>query len=121
MHHFLGMKIVQDDITRDVWIGQPVYNNLLCRKGSAKRVSTPVDTSAKLTKAAENEDKCDRNVYQSAFESLLYLSTGTRPDIAYAVGSVAKYTSNPTQRHWIAVKRILWYLKGTGDFSDYNI
>ncbi len=47
----------------------------------------------------------------------MYLSTGTRPDIAYAVGSVAKYTSNPTQRHWIAVKRILRYLKGTAEFG----
>ena len=45
--------------------------------------------------------------------SLLYLSTWTRPDISYAVNNVAKFCSKPTQQHWIAVKRIMRYLKGT--------
>ena len=25
LHHFLGMKIVQDDVSGDIWIGQPAY------------------------------------------------------------------------------------------------
>ena len=37
----------------------------------------------------------------------------TRPDISYAVSNVAKYSANPTTRHWITVKRIMRYLKGT--------
>ena len=38
-----------------------------------------------------------------------YLSTRTRPDIAFAVGIVACFCANPSQKHW----RILRYLKGT--------
>ena len=34
----------------------------------------------------------------------------TRPDITFAVSNVAKYC---TKEHWIAVKRIMRYLKGT--------
>ena len=36
----------------------------------------------------------------------------TRPDVAYAVSNVAKFCVNPSRQHWIAVKRIMRYLKG---------
>jgi hypothetical protein len=55
--------------------------------------------------------------YQSAIGSLMYAMLGTRPDIAYAVGAVSQYCSNPGRGHWTAVKRILRYLKGTMNFS----
>jgi hypothetical protein len=48
---------------------------------------------------------------------LLYLSVATRPDITYAVSNVAKFSSNPTPKHWTAVKRILRYLRGTSDLG----
>ena len=57
--------------------------------------------------------KNDKVKYQSAVGSLLYLSTRSRPDIAFAVGNAARYCAQPTQLHWSAVKRILRYLKGT--------
>lgn len=41
----------------------------------------------------------------------------TRPDISYAVSSVAQFMSNPGLIHWKAVKRIFRYLKGTLDFG----
>ena len=45
------------------------------------------------------------------------VSTGTRPDIAFAVSMVAKFSSKPTKQHWQGVKRILRYLKGTADLG----
>ena len=36
-----------------------------------------------------------------------------RPDIAHAVGVVGRYMNNPGKEHWMAVKWILKYLKGT--------
>ena len=44
---------------------------------------------------------------------LLYLSTNTRPDIAFAVSQIARFTHNPKQSHATAVKIIIRYLKGT--------
>ena len=78
----------------------------------AKPVSTPVDVSMNLHTDSEKVP-IDKQLYQSAVGSLLYLSNWTRPDIAFAVSNVAKFSSNPTQEHWIAVKRILRYIKGT--------
>jgi hypothetical protein len=46
---------------------------------------------------------------------------GTRPDIAYAVSQVAKYSASPRMAHWNACKRILRYLSGTVDYGiRYN-
>jgi len=83
----------------------------------AKSVATLVDTSTKLVKAVEDDVLADQSLYQSAVGSLLYLSTSTRPDIAFAESNVAKFSANPTKRHWTGVKRILRYLKGTSDLG----
>ena len=63
--------------------------------------------------ATEANDPFDQHSYQSGIGSLLYLSVATRPDILYAVSKVAIYSTNPITHHWIAVKRIMRYLKGT--------
>ena len=116
LHYFLGVKVVRDKESGDVWIGQPAYATSVLQKygmENVKAVNTPVDTSTKLMKAKEDEECVDQQRYQSAVGSLLYLSSSTRPDITYAVSNVAKYSANPTKQHWIAVKRIFRYLKGT--------
>ena len=45
------------------------------------------------------------------------LSVGTRPDITYAVSNLARFSAMPTKQHWIALKRVMCYLKGTIDFG----
>ena len=53
--------------------------------------------------------------YRAICGMLLYLSTNTRPDIAYAVSQVCRFGHRPTKKHAGAVKTILRYLKGTMD------
>ena len=84
---------------------------------NSKPVGTPVEIGTKLVKPKDGNNLLDQEFYQSAVGSLLYLSTKTRPDIAYAVGNVVYFSSKPTQTHWIAVKRIMRYLNGTPDFG----
>ena len=45
----------------------------------------------------------------------MYLSICTRPNIAYAVSYLARFSSKPNKSHWTAAKRVLRYLKGTAD------
>ena len=48
---------------------------------------------------------------------LLHLVGLTRPDIAYAVGQLSRFTQNPGPEHWKAFKRILAYLRKTPKFG----
>ena len=59
----------------------------------------------------------DIKLYQSAVGCLLYLSGWNRPDIVYSVSSVARFCSDPTKEHWIAVNRIFRYLQGTKSYG----
>jgi hypothetical protein len=45
------------------------------------------------------------------------LSTRTRPDIAATVGVLSRQVSDPRPVHWMALKRLLRYLKGTMDLE----
>ena len=51
--------------------------------------------------------------YQQVIRSLLYLSLGTCPDIAYAVAALAKQSAPPLQEHLDKTLYICWYLLGT--------
>uniref|UniRef100_A0A2N9E3J9 Reverse transcriptase Ty1/copia-type domain-containing protein n=1 Tax=Fagus sylvatica TaxID=28930 RepID=A0A2N9E3J9_FAGSY len=55
--------------------------------------------------------------YLSAIGALMYLANCTRPDIAFSVNLLARYSSAPTLRHWNGVKHVLRYLRGTTDME----
>ena len=79
----------------------------------ANTVSAPANFTAKLRKDDDTSKMADPTLYQSMVGSLLYAAMGTRPDIAQAVGAASKFSSNPSESHMTAVKRILRYLKET--------
>jgi hypothetical protein len=41
----------------------------------------------------------------------------TRPDIAYAVGVLIRFTSKPSRDHWHAIERVMKYLSGTKTYG----
>ena len=47
----------------------------------------------------------------------MYAQIATRPDLSYAVSTLSKFASNPGKPHWIALMRVLCYIKGTLDFK----
>ena len=55
--------------------------------------------------------------YLSAVGALMYLATTTHPHITYTVGVLARFNSNPGWTHWLAVKHLLCYIKGTLNYS----
>nr|CAN60207.1 hypothetical protein VITISV_036064 [Vitis vinifera] len=55
--------------------------------------------------------------YASTFESLMYAQVCTRPDIAFVVGMLGRYQSNPGIDHWKVAKKVMRYLQGTKDYK----
>ncbi|GJV75784.1 zinc finger, CCHC-type containing protein [Tanacetum coccineum] len=59
--------------------------------------------------------------YSRVIGGLMFFLICTRLDIAFTVGKLSRYTSNPSTQHWQAVQRVLKYLKKTMDYSlSYN-
>ena len=97
LKYFLGVNIHINHNNGTVWISQPMHTEKVLKKSGmeyAKAITTPVDVGTKLVKATIDSELFDPVLYQSVVGSLLYLSTKTRPDIAFAV-SVARFSSNP--------------------------
>ena len=55
--------------------------------------------------------------YSQIIESLMYLMNCTRPDIAYTVSKLSRYTSNPNDDHWTALLRVLGYVSHTKKYA----
>lgn len=72
---------------------------------------TPVDTKTKLD-PDDGKPVADPTLCRS-FDGVLQYLTFTRPDIAFAVKQVCLFMHDPREAHFLALKRILRYLKGT--------
>jgi hypothetical protein len=113
----LGLKIRRDFGKHELYLSQPQYiKDVLLRFGmwDCKIATTPMTTSTEREYLKKNEtEPTTREPYREAIGALLYASICTRPDIAVAVGFFAKFVSEPTDKHWQGVKRIMRYLRGT--------
>ena len=66
----------------------------------------------------ENETLLGPEVpYLSTIGALLYLAQCIRPDIAFSINLLARFSFAPTGRHWNGLKHILRYLRVTTDFG----
>jgi hypothetical protein len=54
-----------------------------------------------------------RHPYCALVGSLVWITTASRPDIAYAATVLSRFNDNPELVHWNAARRVLQYLKGT--------
>ncbi len=117
--HYLGIKITRDRGSSTLWLSQELMTTeLVANYGleHSKTKAVPLSPAIKLTKdEGEPLDK-EKYPYSQLVGSLMYLSVSTRPDIAYAVGALARYMSCPTSVHWLAAKGVLRYLAGTRDY-----
>jgi len=115
---FLCMNIKYKD--GKIYLDQTSYlQKVLQRFGltDAKLAKTPLPTGYKpeLLKGTSTPQLWSQ--YQSLIGPLLYLMLGTRPDIAFAVTQMAKFTSNPSDEHLNQAMYILRYLVGTRDYA----
>ena len=122
MDYYVGFQVHHDPVNHTIFINQARYISDILQRfqlDQANPVSTPADTHMPLQAALGPDDHPLPSTipYREAVGCLMYAMVLTRPDIAYAVSRVAKFTSQPHTSHWTAVKRIFRYLSGTIDMG----
>ncbi|CAA9993736.1 unnamed protein product [Nesidiocoris tenuis] len=121
----LGFQITRDRNSKKIWISQQAYLEQVLKRFNMENSNPsriPMSSNEKLShqqepKSEEERMKMNKIPYQEAVGSLLFASQVSRPDIAQAVNSVSRFNGNPGPAHWIAVKRILRYVRGTTDYK----
>nr|GEX77443.1 zinc finger, CCHC-type [Tanacetum cinerariifolium] len=112
----LGIKIRPEN--KRIIITQSHYIEKILKKFNRKDcspINTPVDLVEKLK---PNTGKpVDQLEYSRAIGCLMYAMTSTRPDIAYDVGRLSRFTSNHSRQHWKAITRVFKYLRGTMNYG----
>lgn len=112
LNYFLGVQATFSET--GLHLSQQRYLlDLLQRTGlsQCKPLSSPISPGRQLSRYS-GIPLADPLLYRSTVGALQYLSL-TRPEIAYAVSKASQFLHRPTDIHWIAVKRILRYLRGT--------
>ena len=89
-------------------------------QGDAKPASTPMVHGVLLRRPDSNsvledseKERLDRIPYRSLVGSLMYVASGTRPDIMFAVSKLSRFLDCYREDHWLAAIRVVRYLKGT--------
>ena len=119
-HIYLGMLIERDRASFSLKLSQQRMTAQLLSKHNlldAKPKSVPLTAAIKLTKDEGQPLDKHKYGYSQLIGSLMYLAVCTRPDIAQAVGALARYMTAPTTIHWSAALGVLCYLAGTKDYG----
>ncbi|PNX68838.1 putative copia-type protein, partial [Trifolium pratense] len=112
MRYFLGVELTLGK--HGIFVNQQKYaKEILSRFGMEMYnvVNSPIVPGCKVSKD-EIGKQTDATKYKQIVGCLMYL-LATRPDLAFSVCLIARYTDKPTDMHLTAAKRILRYLKGT--------
>jgi hypothetical protein len=130
--HFqhVGLDVQLDHKSRTAYVNQSGYIAMVLEQfgmAACQPGYTPMAEGLKLGLSAadtgepsgqqsagrtwEHPEPVDQSLYRQAVASLLYIALGSRPDIVYAATTLGRYSSNPDQRHWTALKHLCRYLK----------
>ena len=112
---YLGINFHRDSKTQTVTMTQPgLIKKILATTGLEEcNPNRAASSHAGLGANPNGPPSKEPWSYSSVVGMFLYLTTNTRPDIAFAVSQVACFNSAPKQSHAAAVKMIVRYLKGT--------
>ncbi|MCO5570376.1 hypothetical protein L7F22_024096 [Adiantum nelumboides] len=104
--HILGMRIHQDRSKKMRYLSQEEYIDKVLQHfnmDSLKALMTPLPSYVKLSNqdcplCDEEKVEMDKVPYAFACGSLMYAMIVTRLDIAFAMGVVSKFMSNPSKK-----------------------
>jgi hypothetical protein len=135
----LNMKLTRDRRRRTITLSQAAYIARIVEEyelTETRAVSTPAEKAAITDRPLDGSepiplDQHQHERYRSLIGAILYAANITRPDIAFSVGQLARYVSQPCRHHLRAAHRVLNYLRlnpnivatfgGNSDQSQFTI
>ena len=119
--YVLGIEIKRDRSRGLLGLSQQSYINKVLKRFDMSNCSSgevPMSKGDKLNKKQcpktnQEREEMKSRPYARLVGSLMYAQVCTRPDLAYAVGMLSRFQSDPGFEHWVAGKKVLRYLKRT--------
>jgi hypothetical protein len=129
VRNILGMQVQRDREHQLINLSQNVYIDKVAQKyrinpqPSAKKL-VPITKSAyetivdpTSTPAKSIADHKTKFPYRNALGALLYANMCCRPDISFAISTLASHCADPKLMHWNALLDLLKYTRDTQDLS----
>ena len=121
--YILGIRIYRDRSKRLIGLSQSTYIDKVLKRFNmhdSKKGFLPMSPGTILSKiqcpsTTDEQKRMSEIPYASAIGSIMYAMICTRPDVSFALSVTSRYQSSLGEGHWIAVKNILTYLRGTKD------
>lgn len=115
--NYIGITINYDQKNNKLTLNQTKYIESLIKKyklENSKCYETPMKTNLKL----EGSNEINTSIqYRNLIGELLYISTGTRPDITFSVNYLSRYQNCYDETHYKYALRVLKYLYLTKNFK----
>ncbi|TAQ86988.1 hypothetical protein B7494_g4697 [Chlorociboria aeruginascens] len=116
INKILGARVTRDRQNRILEIDQKQYFiSVLDKFGIIKKSFKPKKIPARgyknLRPANDKDKRINVSEYQQAIGSLMYAIIFTRPDIAFILGKLSQFMSDPARHHDYVLKLLFRYLK----------
>jgi transposase InsO family protein len=117
----LGIRLTRDRASRTLRLDHAPYIAKMLKEFQMEQCN-PVPTPSGLYAISKADCPAEADVqlralYQRIVGSLNYAAISVRPDIAFAVNTLARYLQQPGDAHLTAAKRVLRYLRHTADMG----
>ena len=124
--YLLGVRVTRQRTRQHKYImldqvrfAEQTISNIVQYYGEVKERNTVLPAEDLVPNPEPKEDSNPGLVrtFQSAVSQLMYLMMATRPDIAFAVGMLARHASNPSDQHISTIIHLAGYLMKTKQWS----
>ena len=114
---FLSIQIVRNRAEKTIFLHQTRYIDTVLKRFGMEDVNgvyTPLPAHIRL-RETDNDllNPAGISLYLLIVGSLMYAMTSTRPDLAFTISRLSKFSLKPMETHLAAAKHALRYLKKT--------
>eukprot|EP00253_Pinus_taeda_P014435 PITA_14435 len=109
-HMDVKIAFLHGDLEQEIYMKQPKDFAVKGKKElDSKPVKVPIPVGVKLS-----SEQCPKTQEEEEDMSRVPKAKG---DIAHAGGVLSRFMSKPGKEHWIVMKRVFRYLRGTSDYG----